>query len=407
MIKTLVVEDDADKRFRLCRALSEVTGFDMEAMEYATDVHTAKRHLEKTSFDLLILDVALPMRGDQAVQKDAGLRLLEELVSRSGRYRVPTHIIGVTGFSDVYDHGAARFSSYLLTLVHYDPTNSDWEHALQARVRHILNAIEGRADDLPEYQSDLAVVCALHTPELTSVLALPWKWSQIAVANDHTIYWRGSYESDGRTRLVHAAASARMGMPAASVLAMKMINAFRPKYLGMTGITAGVRNRVRMGDILIADPSWDWGSGKWTLQEKKPKFMAAPHQIPLRVDIRDKLKAMSRNAILMAEIRSAWPAERPPHELEMRVGPMASGASVLADRQTAERVLSQHRELLGIEMETYGLFAAAEEASEPRPTAFAMKSVVDFADGEKDDRFQAYGAFVSAQMLRRFAEKYL
>jgi nucleoside phosphorylase len=86
---------------------------------------------------------------------------------------------------------------------------------------------------------------------------------------------------------------------------------------------------------------------------------------------------------------------------------MASGAAVLADGSTVERIKQQHRELLGIEMEAYGVFAASEEAAEPRPTVFAMKSVVDFGDATKDDRFQKYGAYTSAQTLRYFVEHYL
>jgi nucleoside phosphorylase len=58
-------------------------------------------------------------------------------------------------------------------------------------------------------------------------------------------------------------------------------------------------------------------------------------------------------------------------------------------------------------MEAYALFAATEEAGEPRPVPLVLKSVVDFADGKKNDQFQAYGSYASAQMLRLFAERYL
>jgi nucleoside phosphorylase len=93
--------------------------------------------------------------------------------------------------------------------------------------------------------------------------------------------------------------------------------------------------------------------------------------------------------------------------VQLHLGPLASGAAVLSDGLTAKRVIQQHRQLLGIEMEAYGVYAAADEAPAPRPQAFALKSVVDFADGEKDDRFQPFGAYVSARVLRHFAENYL
>jgi nucleoside phosphorylase len=69
--------------------------------------------------------------------------------------------------------------------------------------------------------------------------------------------------------------------------------------------------------------------------------------------------------------------------------------------------MQQHRKLLGIEMESYGVLAAAEESPRPQPIAFAIKSVCDFADLEKSDSFQHYAAYTSAEVLRRLVEEYL
>lgn len=91
----------------------------------------------------------------------------------------------------------------------------------------------------------------------------------------------------------------------------------------------------------------------------------------------------------------------------MHVGPIASGAAVLADGLTAVNIRGQHRELLGIEMETYGVYVAAEEAPSPRPSYFSLKSVVDFADGKKNDKYQRYASYTSAKALKYFTENYL
>ena len=58
---------------------------------------------------------------------------------------------------------------------------------------------------------------------------------------------------------------------------------------------------------------------------------------------------------------------------------------------------SQHRKLTGIDMETYGVYSAADEAPLPQPSVFALKSVCDFADERKNDDFQAYAAYTSAE----------
>jgi len=85
---------------------------------------------------------------------------------------------------------------------------------------------------------------------------------------------------------------------------------------------------------------------------------------------------------------------------------MASGSAVVADRTLAKQVVSHHRELLAIEMEAYGVFLAAEEAPEPRPIACVLKAVMDYADGDKTDRFKHYAAYVSAHGLAALIGRY-
>lgn len=187
----------------------------------------------------------------------------------------------------------------------------------------------------------------------------------------------------------------------------KMISAFRPRYLAMTGILAGMPGECELGDIIVADPSWDYGSGKWRLEDGVPIFEPAPYQISLNSFVRGKLALMSHDSSLVDDIRRTWRGQKPPTPLSMRVGPVASGAAVLAIPQVWDIVKRQHRKLLGIEMETYGVLAAAEASPLPQPKAFSMKSVCDFAGPDKNDAFQAYAAFTSAQALRVFVEQVL
>ena len=80
---------------------------------------------------------------------------------------------------------------------------------------------------------------------------------------------------------------------------------------------------------------------------------------------------------------------------------------MLSDATAVSKVAEQQREILSIEMEAYGIFVVAEESPEPRPRPFVVKSIVDFGDASKDDRFQAYAAYTSARFLAAFAERYL
>jgi nucleoside phosphorylase/CheY-like chemotaxis protein len=407
MIRTLIIEDSEEKRTRIARALSTVESFDMDSVDYVSDIVSAKRSLSAHMYDVAVLDIALPLRADSDVSSEAGIDLINEILLRPSIYQIPEHIIGITAYEEVFLNANSAFSSRLLTLIKYEAESDDWIQPLQARIRHISESRSARAQRPSEYKSDLAVICALESPELAAIRNLPWNWHQLTIPGDHTIYWRGNFEVDGMERVVYAACCANMGMPAAAVLSSKLIYEFRPKYLVMTGVTAGVIGRVQLGDVLVADPCWDSGSGKIVSNNGSGRFLPAPHQISLSVDVREKLKLIASDHALLADIRAGWPAEKPPSALEVHIGPVASGASVLADSQTLDRVIEQHRQLLGFEMEVYGVFAAADEFSNPRPTPIAIKAVVDFANGEKNDQYKSYCGYSSAQVLRHLCERYL
>lgn len=407
MLTTLIVEDNGDKLRKILQTLAGVSSFDLNLVDRVASLNEAREKLRKTGYDLLILDIALPIRLDQEAVGDAGIQLLNEMSARPG-YKTPTHTIGITAYPDLLAEAQQQFSEKLLTVVQYDDTSDEWMVRLQERTRHMIAAKEDHKSEPVTHRSHLVVLCALRSPELDAVLRIGWDWQQKRLAGDDTVYHRGEFERGGRQQIVWAAEAPRMGMPAATVTAMKMIFQFRPEYIAMTGITAGVPGRAKFGDILAADPAYDWGSGKWSQDiDGKLQFEPAPHQLPLSTSIRNKLKSLASEKGVFAKIRDNWPAEVPDHLLSLITGPVASGASVLADGSTSEQILSRQRNLIGIEMETYGLFVAADEAPAPKPAVFSIKSVVDFAQGDKNDRFQKYAAYTSAQTLKYFVENYL
>ncbi|MFZ1220509.1 MAG: hypothetical protein WAO00_14540 [Chthoniobacterales bacterium] len=99
---------------------------------------------------------------------------------------------------------------------------------------------------------------------------------------------------------------------------------------------------------------------------------------------------------------SAWPGAKPSSRLKMMLGPVGSGSSVIANPSIIAELQSHQRKLVGIEMETYGVFYAARNATIQTPSAISIKSVSDFADAQKGDEFRAYAAFTSARYMYEF-----
>ena len=53
------------------------------------------------------------------------------------------------------------------------------------------------------------------------------------------------------------------------------------------------------------------------------------------------------------------------------------------------------------------VYFAANNASAPKPKALVVKSICDFANSEKDDKFQKFAAYTSAGYVQYLLEKRL
>lgn len=403
MLKILVVEDDANKLRHIVNALKSVPGCQLENIQQAAYANDAKRMLKATEYDLFILDIAIPERPDELPSPEGGIGLLREVVDRETQYFRPKHIVGLTAYPEILKKVTSQFEEDLWIVIQYDPASAHWAEQLKRKLQYILLA--QRSQPIQEYGLYLGIVVALQKPELAAVLdGVPWGWKHYELRSDASQYFKGSFKKDGEIREVAVVAAARMGIAAASIASMKLVMSFRPRYLAMVGIAAGIKGRCQLGDIVVADPSWDWGSGKIV---KAGRFQQAPHQICLDSFLRSKLTMLEQDAEVLDSIRRSWKGPSVDKVLRVHVGPVASGSSVLADRKALAQILKQHRKLLAVEMETYGVFAAAEEAPLPQPKAFSIKSICDYADTRKNDAHQQYAAYTSAQALRAFAEKYL
>jgi nucleoside phosphorylase/CheY-like chemotaxis protein len=406
MLRILVVEDDTEKNRRVLRLLSEMREVASDFLDNARDAMSAKKFLRERQYDLVILDIAIPGRADTDPTPFGGVELLQEVLERD-IYLKPVHIVGLTAFDEIFEVAGAKFGEDLWSVLKYDPGSTEWEAKLRKKIRYIALSKTGELVR-PEYDVTLCVLTALKDPELDAVLRLPWNWSEMDRPSDCTIYHTGEYSVDGRRQKVVAANSPRMGMTSAASLAMKMIIQYRPRYIAMVGILAGVEGKCNLGDVVAADPSWDYGSGKYYVKDGQSLFAPFPYQIGLDSFLRANLSRLADDNSLLSGIRDAWPGLKPDTVLKLRVAPVACGAAVLSDKRILEdKIREQNLKVVGIDMESYGLMGAADESPLPATKAFCLKSVCDFANPNKDDNWQAYASYTSASILRAFCERYL
>ena len=119
----------------------------------------------------------------------------------------------------------------------------------------------------------------------------------------------------------------------------------------------------------------------------------------LNEDIKNKLQNIKLERQYLDDIYNSYPvpSAKPKTILNIHIGPMASVPAVIQNRNEIDKIKGHSRKLIGIEMESYGVFYSAANSSNPKPIVISMKSASDFADEHKSDNYQEYSAYTSAQ----------
>ncbi|RZB34531.1 MAG: hypothetical protein SRB1_00299 [Desulfobacteraceae bacterium Eth-SRB1] len=408
MIQILILDDNKAKAERVREVIETIPEILPDDVFVAQDLIQARDACRQHLYDLLVLDLRLPNRIGDTPEDMAGCEFIKELNSSTTLLR-PYHIIGLTAYEDVLEKADPVFENDLWRIIKYDTRTNIWRRQLASKLQYLVTSKKALLKaDSTRHIYDMGVVTALHVPEYQSILDLPAEWQEVKQPNDPTIYHKGRFQNGEKQLSVIAACAQQMGMPAAAVLSSKLIAQFRPRYLAMSGIAAAVKDGdARIGDILIADQSWDYESGKHKIVKNKQVFEPDPRSIPLRVDVKERFLHLHAQNSFLADIQNAWRGGKQEGRLQVHIGPIASGSAVVQDEGIVAHIKAHSRKLIGLDMETYAVFFAAENSSLPRPIPLSIKSACDYADKEKSDDHQAYAAFTSAQYLFRFALAYL
>ena len=385
-MKTLIVDDQYEEKAKVIAGVLKRVG--ASEIDLVADSKSAIKLMMSKKYDLLILDLQIPDILGEEAQSSGGTQLLE-YVEVNASIKRPTVILGITSHADAYDASQDFFRKRGWSLI----LGVDDED----RIFSVLSTMKAHVTNL-ENNFDIVFLTALPHVEYEAVLKLPLDWAEHQEINDDNVYHTATMSlSDGSVKRVLATSLSHMGIAAAAATTASICVKFKPALIVMTGICAGIKGRVELGDILIADPTWDWGSGKLTIADGVARFLSAPTQVALDPALRRKIQHVATSNLYMNDIYASWTGKRPPVNPRVHVGPVATGAVVLEDPQTVELIKSQNRATNGVEMEAYGVMAAAFNSGPNRPKAMAVKSVCDFADPEKNNEWQHYAAHTSAQ----------
>lgn len=257
-----------------------------------------------------------------------------------------------------------------------------------------------------DFRSDIGIICALEQPEFSAVITAFGgmdKWREIG-STSHTHVYREtemSTKSGKKLKIVGTTATS-MGLTAAAIATTHLVLQFRPKIVVMIGIAAGTRSgNKQFGDVLVADPSVDYNSGKVVQANGIRDFLPDPYPLGLNARLRSVLKKYGASHPILSAVQARWPGDAPSQPNRLHVGPLGAADQVIDDAERIVEIQKNWRKLIGVEMETYGVYRACHEAPEPKPRFISFKSVCDFA-AEKSDSWQDYAAYVAAEFAVEF-----
>jgi nucleoside phosphorylase/CheY-like chemotaxis protein len=402
-MKILILEDEQDKRNDIINTLCNIHSIKLDDITICDNIIDGKRILRERNFDLLLLDINLPIRSNNKPEEKSGLDFYKEF-KNDRRYNQPREIIGITAYEKEYLDVKKDFEESLIHIVHYHALNREWEEPLVERIEYVISSNTSNSG----YNYDIAILCALDKPELEAIRKLTKNWNKITVENTSIPFYETYFEFENKKLKVVITSINKMGMVPTAVLSTQIIELFRPRYLAMTGIVAGIYGEVELGDILVVNPSWDSGSGKIKKDEKGNKlFEIDPRQETISNDIEYNILELSNDNHFLNSLRENWQIKMK-NVITVHIGPVASGAAVIANSDITEEIQRQQsRKIIGIEMEAYGLIYAAKHSTNPKPEAIVIKSVCDFADENKNDGYQSYAAYTSANFLYEYIKRYI
>lgn len=248
-----------------------------------------------------------------------------------------------------------------------------------------------------------AVIIYVTETERQAVMRM-FDWKEFEMPNDEQEFLEAFIQRDGRKLRIISAQQDEMGMTASATLTMKMIHYFTPEYVIMPGIAAGtgeIRNSDEQiyGDVVMANSVWNFSNGKFVSPHKAEivfgeiGFMPRPTTVDISGDFWKKINE---------HINSDK------NEFHVHCGPLASGTAVVANKNVLKKqVITSFEDTEGVEMEGYGVAYAAKHAFEPKPNVIIAKSICDFANERKDDRFQKFAAYTSCGFVKDLLENVL
>lgn len=391
-MKILLIDDNLSKIREIMKVIIEVDGINESMIDYSIEINNAREKLQNSIYDLLILDLNMPERLVDDNNENAGAALVDELIGTIS-YKKPTEIVVLSAYDECEDNFVKEKYRNAFIMLRYDELSEVWSTKLKAVVEYrLLYSLQ-----MQEHETiDVAIISTVSV-ETDAVKRMCTSWSKESFPDDINTYYIGTLSEGEKSKKVVTVQSTDMGMVAAALTTVNLSKHYRPRYIFIVGIAAGIGEH-EFGEILIPREVWNYSSGKYCEENNDLIFKPDPKVIQLDPRILELIR-QDYSEILM-KIKKMW-TERMNGDLSICDAPMACGTAVVANKRLVDdQIIAHFRKSGGLDMEAYGVFFAARSMCDSQPIAICVKAVSDFADDNKGDGYQPYAAYTSANFAK-------
>lgn len=402
-LDVLLLEDDPAKKIRLLAMLNDRKDL-FSRVDTSICTEDAKRRMSERSYDLFIADVVVPKNLGGEKSELNSIALFEEIDDSHDDIQRPAFMLPMSASGELSEQAHDFFLGRPWGILPYTETTDECLVTVEKVATFVAQEKQRKGEVGPV---DVFIITALMEPEFSALEALDFNWGAFEPLDQSQLIRYGTIASGGKNYRVAAGFCPRMGPVAASILSMKALLKLQPKLLVMAGICAGIPQKASIGDVVATDISWDWQSGKYVDKRGIEAFQIAPHQLGVDDASRNCLLMLKRDQAFWSSLAPLAIASKAANQPSLVLGPMATGSSVLADARVADRIKeNQHKNVVALDMETYGVFASAQ-AFDAQTKVISLKAVCDKGDRKKNDQYQAFAAEVAARTTKYFLERYL
>jgi nucleoside phosphorylase len=208
----------------------------------------------------------------------------------------------------------------------------------------------------------------------------------------------------------------RAGNVLTAAAVQDVIARYRPQVVLLVGIAAGIRGKVRIGEVVLSERvvSYEPAAAVRTPEggsrlEPRPEIRTLPHR--MQQDVVHYQPSEPRLLARFEEKGGTFPQPPPGKDalyqehvaarLTVKAATVASGEKLLRDPGKLLEVRTLHGKTEVGEMEAAGLMEACERSGIPW---LAIRGISDFGDELKDDRFHELASRAVAAVMADFIE---